>query len=176
MHNRLVSTPGGPWMHEPYPWANLKGLSKQYPSFPCPTCESDMRKLKSKDSGFFWGCSTYPECKTTLPDADGKPGEKEAPKDSEYSCPKCNKALRRIKNKKGKYFFGCSGYKEGCKYMVDDNKGKPAETFDCPKCNKNHLVKRKGSKGLFFGCSGYPECRATFENKRGKPDFSKNAA
>lgn len=41
---------------------------------------------------------------------------------------------------------------------------------DCPTCGKGYLKKRDGTNGIFWGCSAYPECRATFENKRGKPD------
>lgn len=43
----------------------------------------------------------------------------------------------------------------------------------CPICNKN-LIRRKGVNGFFWGCSGYPECKKTFNDKKGKPDFSKN--
>ncbi|EAO3950626.1 DNA topoisomerase 3 [Salmonella enterica] len=43
----------------------------------------------------------------------------------------------------------------------------------CPVCNKN-LIRRKGVNGFFWGCSGYPECKKTFNDKKGKPDFSKN--
>ncbi len=42
--------------------------------------------------------------------------------------------------------------------------------FKCPKCG-SALVKRKGKNGEFWGCTSYPKCRATFDDKNGKPDF-----
>jgi len=41
----------------------------------CPACGKPLRQRQSL-SGAFWGCSGYPNCKTTLPDAGGKPGHK----------------------------------------------------------------------------------------------------
>ncbi len=41
-----------------------------------------------------------------------------------HPCPACGKALRRNKGKKG-VFWGCSGYRDGCKFTADDDKGKP---------------------------------------------------
>ena len=45
------------------------------------------------------------------------------------------------------------------------------DALKCPTCNKGSLLQRKGRNGSFWGCSSYPECRATFPDKRGKPDF-----
>jgi DNA topoisomerase-1 len=42
-------------------------------SFPCPSCGKPLRQITGKKGGF-WGCTSYPECKTTLPDDHGKPG------------------------------------------------------------------------------------------------------
>lgn len=41
----------------------------------CPSCGKPMRQ-RSGASGAFWGCSGYPDCRTTLPDDGGKPGVK----------------------------------------------------------------------------------------------------
>ena len=38
----------------------------------CPNCGKVMVRRKGK-KGFFWGCSNYPECKTTAQDNGGKP-------------------------------------------------------------------------------------------------------
>ena len=38
----------------------------------CPSCGKVMLRRKGKN-GFFWGCSNYPECKTTAQDNGGKP-------------------------------------------------------------------------------------------------------
>jgi len=42
---------------------------------PCPSCGKPMIRRKSTH-GFFWGCSGFPDCKTTMPDSRGKPGKK----------------------------------------------------------------------------------------------------
>ena len=39
---------------------------------PCPECGQPMQRRKGKN-GWFWGCTAYPDCKTTLPDERGKP-------------------------------------------------------------------------------------------------------
>lgn len=41
----------------------------------------------------------------------------------------------------------------------------------CPDCAKGQLRRRLGSKGVFWGCSSFPECRASFEDKKGAPDL-----
>ena len=38
----------------------------------CPACGKPMRRRKGKD-GFFWGCSGFPSCKTTMRDQNGRP-------------------------------------------------------------------------------------------------------
>ena len=38
----------------------------------CPKCGRTMTRRKGSN-GFFWGCSGYPECKTTMEDNKGKP-------------------------------------------------------------------------------------------------------
>lgn len=42
----------------------------------CPVCQSPMNRrcsLRNGKKSYFWGCSKYPECRTTLPDRNGKP-------------------------------------------------------------------------------------------------------
>ncbi|MBR2518436.1 MAG: DNA topoisomerase III [Selenomonadaceae bacterium] len=41
-------------------------------SFKCPTCGSVMVKRRGKN-GEFWGCKSFPRCRTTFDDKDGKP-------------------------------------------------------------------------------------------------------
>ena len=38
----------------------------------CPSCGKSMIRRKGKN-GYFWGCSGFPECKTTARDNKGKP-------------------------------------------------------------------------------------------------------
>ena len=88
----------------------------------CPNCNQSMVRRKSKQ-GWFWGCSNYPTCKTTLPDKRGKPttssktpnapntpSTRDGPK-----CPHCNSGhlLQRTAKKgqkAGNTFLGCSRY------------------------------------------------------------------
>ena len=58
----------------------------------CPACSKALRRIKGKN-GFFWGCSGYPDCKSTLDDARGKPTSvKSVPKSAK---PARAKAARR---------------------------------------------------------------------------------
>lgn len=41
-----------------------------------------------------------------------------------HQCPTCGKPLRRISGSKG-FFWGCTAYKEGCKFSCSDEKGQP---------------------------------------------------
>ncbi len=94
----------------------------------CPACGQPLRHMVRSDSkekkGFnFWGCSGYPECPATFADADGVPGERQdtkpKPDTSGFKCPECGKDLVRrtgtSKNGKPYDFFGCTGFRQGCK-------------------------------------------------------------
>lgn len=100
--------------------------SEAAPRFPCPECGSAMRRITSK-TGHFWGCSSYPTCNATRPDLDGQPGETEPPKDSGHACPLCSKPLvrRTKKGKEGYDFWGCSGFKDGCRANYPNKRNKP---------------------------------------------------
>jgi DNA topoisomerase-3 len=49
------------------------GISISSNATPCPVCNNGFLRKRKGQNGFFWGCSCYPECKTTFPDKDGKP-------------------------------------------------------------------------------------------------------
>lgn len=97
-----------------------------------------------------------------------------------YPCPECRKPLRRINGNKG-YFWGCTGYQEGCKFSCDDKAGKPFQRIaekastlhKCMACSKG-LSRRKGKKkgSFWWGCSGFPECKKTYPDIKGNPDYS----
>lgn len=42
--------------------------------------------------------------------------------------------------------------------------------YTCSTCQKS-LGKRKGKNGYFWSCTGYPECKATYPDSKGKPNF-----
>lgn len=90
-----------------------------------------------------------------------------AKENTDYPC-KCGKGFlqRRKSAKTGKFFWGCSDWKNGCKEMYPDNKGKPllqqnktiSLEYICPKCKDGNLIKResKNQEGTFWlGCSNW---------------------
>lgn len=98
---------------------------------PCPACAKPLRRIKGP-KGYFWGCTGYPDCSTTLPDADGKPGPRQAAHATadgsptpNYPCALCGKPMRMRTSPKGP-FWGCSGF-PACKHTQPDVDGKPGE-------------------------------------------------
>ena len=98
-------------------------------------------------------------------------------------CPLCTKPLRRVKGKNG-FFWGCTGFVDGCKGAFEDKGGKPvlvkkeallpSQKHKCMSCGKG-LIRRNGKKPktFFWGCSGYPECSQSYPDVMGKPNYSK---
>ena len=97
------------------------------PKNPCPRCGKPLQRKKGKN-GYFWGCTGYPDCTTTLPDENGEPGQaKTLTEVSEYLCKQCGKPLmHKFKAGKGGYdFWGCADYKNGCTETYPNKHGKP---------------------------------------------------
>lgn len=96
----------------------------------CTSCDNGvLRRIKSKDGKFFWGCSNYQGgCKATFADERGKP---KIIKPSGYKCPECKdgdlirRKSEKSKDKKSSYWWGCSNFSKGCKYTTFDDNGKP---------------------------------------------------
>ncbi len=139
----------------------------------CPNCGKVLQRRKGSN-GFFWGCSGYPECKTTFPDKKGKP-DLNAKKSggtgvtSDQSCPICGSSqLKQVTTKKGTTAWVCGQ----CNTWFDDNKNKPDfGAGKCPTCGKGILKKRTGPKGHFWSCSNFKECKQTYPDKNGKPQI-----
>ncbi|MFJ3459426.1 DNA topoisomerase 3 [Scandinavium goeteborgense] len=112
------------------------GINITSTATPCPVCQKGFLRKRKGSNGYFWGCTNYPDCKTTFPDKGGKPSmeKKAAPTVSEHACPDCGKGMIRRAGKpfKGKpsFFWGCSGYPV-CKTTLFDKAGKP--DFDSKK-------------------------------------------
>lgn len=100
-------------------------MQAQAPEHACPDCGKGLRRIKGP-KGFFWGCSGYPDCKTTLPDERGKPG-KRVQASTEHHCPKCAKPLirRTKKGKDGFDFWGCTGFPDCRESFKPGADGKP---------------------------------------------------
>ena len=93
-------------------------------------------------------------------------------------CPLCGKPLVVNYSKKThREFIGCSGFKEGCKYIKpgegEEERPEPVETeHKCPTCG-NPMLQRMGQRGPFLGCSGYPDCKTTMNfDAEGNPVLS----
>ena len=102
-------------------------------------CEKCGRKMviKSGRFGKFLACPGYPECKNTKP----------VPEDEvKQPCPKCGKPLVKKISKKGKKFYGCSGYPD-CDFAAP---GIPTgET--CPECGGYMIYGIRGRKYCLNG-------------------------
>ncbi|MFR1380947.1 MAG: type I DNA topoisomerase, partial [Clostridium neonatale] len=68
---------------------------------PCEKC-GRMMVIKKGRFGEFLACPGYPECKNAKPIVEKL----------DVPCPKCGNTIVAKKSKKGKKFFGCSGYPE----------------------------------------------------------------
>ena len=93
----------------------------------CELCGKPMA-IKEGRFGKFLACSGYPECKNTKPIV----------KSTGIKCPECGKDIIEKKSRKGRVFYGCSGYPK-CIVSYWD---KPTGTF-CPKCG-SMIVEGKG--------------------------------
>jgi ssDNA-binding Zn-finger/Zn-ribbon topoisomerase 1 len=131
----------------------------------CPDCHQLLRRIIGK-KGPFWGCTGFPECQTSLFDKNGKPS-KEA--DERFRCPVCTRSMIRATNSKGFYWY-CTGYDKGCKTRLADDNGMPVKAFRCQSCGQL-LRRRQGRNGMFWGCSQFPECRHTWPDSNGEPNF-----
>ena len=106
------------------------------------------------------------------------------PSAASVPCPTCMKSMRRVKGSNG-YFWGCSGYEDGCRSTLPDENGKPGApkahvpasrpgsvqpSVACEKCGKPMRRIANGPKGPFWGCTGYNDgCRFTLPDADGKP-------
>ena len=105
----------------------------------CEKCGKPM-VIKHGRFGDFVACTGYPECKNTKPIV----------KTIDVKCPKCGKDIVVRKSRKGRIFYGCSGY-PNCDQVFWN---KPVNK-KCPKCG-SLLVEKKG-KDTKYACSN-SEC------------------
>lgn len=98
----------------------------------CPKCnEGFLREIDGK-FGKFFSCSRYKEgCDFKAPSKNGKPDlspKKPSGESTEYECPECKKGTlirRESQKKKGTFWYGCSEFRNGCKYSCFEENGKP---------------------------------------------------
>jgi DNA topoisomerase-1 len=93
-------------------------------------------------------------------------------------CPCGQGKLHLVKGKNGA-FWGCSGYKNGCRNSYPDKDGKPdfearkISEHKCAVCGAG-LIKRQNRKdgGVYWKCSEFSNCGKTFPDNNGVPDFT----
>ncbi len=119
------------------------------------TCEKCGGAMVYRDGryGRFKACSAYPTCRNIKP----------IPLD--VNCPQCGSPLTARRTKRGKVFYGCSGYPT-CNFAVWE---RPVPQ-PCPTCGAPFLVQKtgKGQRGL--GCiaegCGYVEEERPLRERR----------
>lgn len=88
-----------------------------------------------------------------------------------FRCPNCDRPLRLFANGKNGPFWGCTGYKEGCKASFKDQGGAPAlvrQEYKCPECTKP-LRRIPSQTAPFWSCTGRPACNVTLPDNHGAP-------
>ena len=131
----------------------------------CPKCGKAMIRRKGKN-GFFWGCSNYPECKTTAQDNKGKPDFTSSERKT-AQCPKCKGTMTQFKSKfNGEKYWRCGN--KDCALILSDHSDEPV-AIPCSSCQTGYFVKRTGKKGTFWSCSNYPQCNETRKDNNGAP-------
>lgn len=157
-----------------------EGLSIKVETIDCPECKEGHLKKRKGSKGIFWACSAYPECNFTVPNKAGKPDFKSL---ETHPCPSCEKPMKRRKGSSG-FFWGCTGYPD-CSQTLPDKRGKPdtkakekpkveaSDEFMCGECSKP-LARRpsKKSGGHWWGCTGFPNCKKTYKDLSGSPDYN----
>lgn len=96
----------------------------------CPKCGGDL-VIRNGRFGEFTACSNFPKCKYT------KKEEQETVVVG--TCPDCGKDLVEKHTRKGKIFYGCSGYPDCTFALWDKPTGKT-----CPEC-KSLLVEKNNT-------------------------------
>lgn len=111
------------------------GLDITVDLIPCPTCKDGyLRKIELEKNTFF-GCTNHPDCSVSFPEYKGSPYTQT------HNCEKCGNPL--VLRKSGNdYFFGCTGYKDGCKNTLACVGGKPAKKVFARKKKSTFFKKR----------------------------------
>lgn len=109
----------------------------------CEKCGA-MMVYKVGRYGKFLACPKYPECKNT----------KAITETLDVPCPECGGKVKKLRTKKGKFFYGCENYPK-CEFVSWDipTEGK------CANCG--HFLVEKESKGQKYKLC--PECKTKVE-------------
>lgn len=159
----------------------------------CPKCNAPLRHaVKGPDAQGqgaynYWYCSNK-DCHSSFKDKDGSPDFGLSAQEPEVKCPSCGEPLRHLvrqgEGQGASYnYWKCPN--PSCGSLYDDKDGSPLvsshrqsiETQEpCPKCDEplRHIFRAPDAQGQggydYWSCSNR-ECRASFEDKDGSPDF-----
>lgn len=117
-------------------------IEDEVTDIPCDKC-GRMMVIKKGRFGDFLACPGYPECKNTKPIVE----------EIDVPCPKCGNKILARKSRKGRKFFGCSGYPD-CDFV---SWFEPTST-KCEKCGSYMVKKYSKAKGNHLECSN-KECK-----------------
>ncbi len=116
---------------------NEKSLNKKIVSneekekITCPKCQKGFLREINGKFGKFFSCSEYSNgCDFKAKSVNGKPEleNKSTNLNTSFKCPQCNQGnliKRESKNEKNKFWYGCSEWKNGCKFMCSELNGEP---------------------------------------------------
>lgn len=128
----------------------------------CPDCGHKLQKIWAKRK-YFYGCSTYPECKFTAPleALTFNKDDYDPTFDWDQHCRKCDSPMKLRYGRFGP-FLGCTKYPE-CRGIVNIPKKDEIPAKDMPTCPAlgcdGNMVQRKSRFGKpFFSCSNFPDC------------------
>lgn len=135
------------WACSNYPNCSMIIPNKAEPTNQkCPECNSMLFSQETKTGTLFkcFNCN--------YSNLINKDGESEQNSDPAGICPQCKKPMARRFSKKGKIFFGCTGY-PNCKFLSWD-----ATTGDiCPKCKEPLILKDNKIKCSNKECGYSPD-------------------
>ena len=101
----------------------------------CGKCGAPM-VIRDGRYGRFLSCSTYPKCKNVKPIPIG------------VDCPRCGAPLTARRSKRGRTFYGCSGYPE-CDFTLWS---RPLPE-PCPTCGAKFLVEKRLKGSVTMQCA-----------------------
>ena len=132
------------------------GIAKQVEvtDIMCPQTNQPMVKRFGR-SGWFLGCSGYPECKVTMP-LPGEDPEVEMEGVGEL-CPQCGEGHLTVRRGRFGPFLACDRYPD-CRYIKRDTPA--SESFGvCAQCGQGTVITKRSRRGrMFWGCDRYPAC------------------
>lgn len=134
----------------------------------CPDCGHMLQKIWARKK-YFYGCSTYPECKFTAPLESLNFNKEDYDPNFNWDqhCPKCDSSMKMRWGRFGA-FLGCTNYPE-CRGIVNIPKVGEIPSSDMPTCPAlgcdGKMVQRRSRFGkAFFSCSNYPDCDVIVNN------------